>query len=453
MSDAMAIGAMRALRDLRPDDPRRRQRRRLRRHRPRPARGPTADDGPPAHPAQGRGGGPPAPDRRPATRRGEARASPARDAAHRPRLDRPGCPADACDASTRPAWVRDAIFYQIFPDRFAASERVHKPGPLEPWDAPPTATGSRAATCAGIAERLDYLEDLGVNAHLPHADLQLGLEPPLPHVRLLRGRSAARRRRRAARAARRRPRARHAGRARRRVQPHRPRVLAVPPRPGDRRRVAVPATGSTSTTSGSTRGRPLLAVPAARRRRRRDLGYKAWWGLPALPKLNTDEPRGPRVPVRRRRALAPLRDRRLAARRAGRDRRRGVLAGVPAPLPGDPPGCLPRRRDLAGRARLAARRPVRRADELPAGRGDPRVRRRAPASTWRRRARHHEYRRSVRAARRPGVRGAAHGARCAPTTRTSSRSSSTCSARTTRRGCGPCSAATSRASGWRRCSR
>ena len=33
-----------------------------------------------------------------------------------------------------PAWVRDAVFYQIFPDRFAASERVPKPGPLEPFN-------------------------------------------------------------------------------------------------------------------------------------------------------------------------------------------------------------------------------------------------------------------------------------------------------------------------------
>ena len=40
-----------------------------------------------------------------------------------------------------PDWVRDAVFYQIFPDRFARSERVHKPGPLEPWDAPPTIHG------------------------------------------------------------------------------------------------------------------------------------------------------------------------------------------------------------------------------------------------------------------------------------------------------------------------
>ncbi len=63
-----------------------------------------------------------------------------------------------------PAWVRDAVFYQIFPDRFAQSERVPKPGPLEPWDSPPTNYGFKGGDLLGIAERLDYLEDLGVTA-------------------------------------------------------------------------------------------------------------------------------------------------------------------------------------------------------------------------------------------------------------------------------------------------
>ena len=98
-------------------------------------------------------------------------------------------------------------------------------------------------------------------------------------------------------------------------------------------------------------------------------------------------PGGARVPVPGRRALAPLRDRRLAARRARRDRRRGLLAGVPGSLSGRAPGCLPGRRDLAGGAGLAARRPVRRPDELPAGRGDPRVRRWQPPGHGRHRAR------------------------------------------------------------------
>jgi neopullulanase len=63
-----------------------------------------------------------------------------------------------------PAWVRDAVFYQIFPDRFAASERVPKPGPLEPWDAPPTNYGFKGGDLLGIVEHLDHVASLGVNA-------------------------------------------------------------------------------------------------------------------------------------------------------------------------------------------------------------------------------------------------------------------------------------------------
>jgi neopullulanase len=63
-----------------------------------------------------------------------------------------------------PAWVRDAVFYQVFPDRFASSDRVVKPGPLEPWDAPPTNYGFKGGDLLGIAEHLDHIESLGVNA-------------------------------------------------------------------------------------------------------------------------------------------------------------------------------------------------------------------------------------------------------------------------------------------------
>ena len=63
-----------------------------------------------------------------------------------------------------PAWVRDAIFYQIFPDRFASSPRVTDPGPMEPWDDPPTVHGFKGGDLLGIVERLDYLQELGVTA-------------------------------------------------------------------------------------------------------------------------------------------------------------------------------------------------------------------------------------------------------------------------------------------------
>ena len=66
--------------------------------------------------------------------------------------------------SNPPPWVRDAVVYQIFPDRFAMSARAHKPGPLEPWDAPATNHGFKGGDLLGVAERLDYLEALGVTA-------------------------------------------------------------------------------------------------------------------------------------------------------------------------------------------------------------------------------------------------------------------------------------------------
>lgn len=66
--------------------------------------------------------------------------------------------------SEPPAWVRDAAFYQIFPDRFASSDRVPKPGRLEAWDAPPSFFGFKGGDLLGVAERLDYLADLGITA-------------------------------------------------------------------------------------------------------------------------------------------------------------------------------------------------------------------------------------------------------------------------------------------------
>lgn len=66
---------------------------------------------------------------------------------------------------TTPDWVQDAVFYQIFPDRFAKSAR-NPSGTLsfEPWDSPPTAHGFKGGDLYGIAEKLDYLKDLGITA-------------------------------------------------------------------------------------------------------------------------------------------------------------------------------------------------------------------------------------------------------------------------------------------------
>ncbi len=64
---------------------------------------------------------------------------------------------------TTPDWVKDAIFYQIFPDRFARSERMPD-FDFETWDAPPTNYGFKGGDLYGVTEKLDYLQNLGVTA-------------------------------------------------------------------------------------------------------------------------------------------------------------------------------------------------------------------------------------------------------------------------------------------------
>ncbi|MCP4857066.1 MAG: glycoside hydrolase family 13 protein [Fuerstiella sp.] len=63
-----------------------------------------------------------------------------------------------------PDWVRDAVFYQIFPDRFARSGRITSVNHLEPWDVAPTPFGFKGGDLYGVAQKLDYLQDLGVTA-------------------------------------------------------------------------------------------------------------------------------------------------------------------------------------------------------------------------------------------------------------------------------------------------
>jgi len=66
---------------------------------------------------------------------------------------------------TTPEWVQDAIFYQIFPDRFAKSTRNPSSNlPFEPWEAAPTPYGFKGGDLYGITEKLDYLKDLGITA-------------------------------------------------------------------------------------------------------------------------------------------------------------------------------------------------------------------------------------------------------------------------------------------------
>lgn len=64
-----------------------------------------------------------------------------------------------------PDWVTDAVFYEIFPDRFARSDRVPSAGlRFEAWDSPPSRNGFKGGDLYGVLDHLDYLQDLGVNA-------------------------------------------------------------------------------------------------------------------------------------------------------------------------------------------------------------------------------------------------------------------------------------------------
>lgn len=66
--------------------------------------------------------------------------------------------------SIMPDWVQDAIFYQIFPDRFFNGDPSNDPPGTEPWGNPPTRENFFGGDLQGIIDKLDYLQDLGINA-------------------------------------------------------------------------------------------------------------------------------------------------------------------------------------------------------------------------------------------------------------------------------------------------
>ena len=65
---------------------------------------------------------------------------------------------------TVPYWVEDAIFYQIFPDRFANGDPAHILPGMTPWDAAPTIYGFQGGDLRGVIQKFDYLLDMGINA-------------------------------------------------------------------------------------------------------------------------------------------------------------------------------------------------------------------------------------------------------------------------------------------------
>ncbi len=63
-----------------------------------------------------------------------------------------------------PAWTRNAVFYQVFPDRFSNGDsRLDPPGTAH-WDAPPTRTSFFGGDLAGVMAKLAYIADMGFTA-------------------------------------------------------------------------------------------------------------------------------------------------------------------------------------------------------------------------------------------------------------------------------------------------
>ena len=63
-----------------------------------------------------------------------------------------------------PYWVQDAIFYQIFPDRFANGDPKNDPPNIQKWGSPPTLWDFQGGDLRGIIQKIDYLLDLGITA-------------------------------------------------------------------------------------------------------------------------------------------------------------------------------------------------------------------------------------------------------------------------------------------------
>jgi glycosidase len=66
--------------------------------------------------------------------------------------------------SAAPAWIKDAVFYQIFPERFANGDSTNDPPGTKEWGGKPTPGNYFGGDLSGILQHLDYLSSLGINA-------------------------------------------------------------------------------------------------------------------------------------------------------------------------------------------------------------------------------------------------------------------------------------------------
>lgn len=67
------------------------------------------------------------------------------------------------DVHRVPSWVQNAVFYQIFPDRFYNGDPSNDPEHLTKWGKAPGHRDFYGGDLSGILQKLDYLETLGIN--------------------------------------------------------------------------------------------------------------------------------------------------------------------------------------------------------------------------------------------------------------------------------------------------
>lgn len=68
------------------------------------------------------------------------------------------------DAHDLPAWAEGAVFYQIFPERFARGSSSPEQPELAAWDTPASRRNFLGGDLDGIREKLDYVASLSVDA-------------------------------------------------------------------------------------------------------------------------------------------------------------------------------------------------------------------------------------------------------------------------------------------------
>lgn len=73
-------------------------------------------------------------------------------------------PVHAQQPGVVPTWVKDAVFYQIFPERFANGDTTTDPPGTQPWGGTPTSRNYFGGDLRGIISRLEYICSLGVTA-------------------------------------------------------------------------------------------------------------------------------------------------------------------------------------------------------------------------------------------------------------------------------------------------